>query len=409
MPFFKYKARNSRGELVEGVLEGPDSGAVAAQLFNSGVTPVDIQQTRSRSGSLRASWWERLFEQRITSFDVQLFSRQIFALIKAGVPIMRALTGLQASATNKSFARVIQDMRESLDAGRELSAALRRHPKVFSPFFVNMVSVGELTGRLEEIFLNLFNQMEFERDMKQRVKSALRYPIFVVVVMLIALVIVNIWVIPAFAKVFAGFNTELPLMTRVLLNTSNFFVEHKFSMLGCAAGAALLFKMYIGSTSGRYAWDRFKLRIPIVGKIVLRASLARMASSFALASKSGVPVVQSFHTVAQTIDNVYISRRVEQMRDSVERGESILRAATTASVFTPVVLQMIAVGEETGMIDDLMQEVSDMYAREVDYELKTLASQIEPILIIALGVLVLILALGIFLPIWDLSSVVLKK
>ncbi len=409
MPFFKYKARNSRGELIEGVLEGLDSGAVAAQLFNSGVTPVDIQQTRHRSTSLQAGWWERLFEQKISSMDVQLFSRQLFALIKAGVPIMRALTGLQASATNKSFGRVIQDMRESLDAGRELSASMRRHPKVFSSFYVNMITVGELTGRLEEIFLNLFTQLEFERDMKQRVKSALRYPAFVLTSMLVAIVIVNIWVIPAFAKVFAGFNTELPLMTRILLNVSNLFVNHKFSLLACATGAVVFFKMYIASSRGRYAWDRFKLRIPIVGKIVLRASLARMASSFALASRSGVPVIQSFHTVAQTIDNVYISRRVEQMRDSVERGESILRAATTAGVFTPVVLQMIAVGEETGMIDDLMQEVSDMYAREVDYELKTLASQIEPILIIALGVLVLILALGIFLPIWDLGSVVLKK
>jgi MSHA biogenesis protein MshG len=409
MPFFEYKARNSRGELVEGVLEGADSGAIATQLFSSGITPVDIKRTRRHVTNLEAGWWGRLLEQKIQSLDVQLFSRQIFTLIKAGIPIMRALAGLQASATNKSFARVIQDMRESLDSGRELSAAMRRHPKVFSSFYVSMITVGELTGRLEEIFLRLFSQMEFERDMKQRVKSALRYPIFVVSVMIVALAVINIWVIPAFAKVFEGFKTELPLMTRVLLHTSNFFVNNKFTLLVSLVGSIILFRMYIASSSGRFKWDRFKLRLPIVGKIVLKASLARLSSSFALAGKSGVPIVQAFHVVAQTVENVYISRRVEQMRDTIERGESILRAATTAGVFTPVVLQMIAIGEETGEIDSLMEEVSQMYEREVDYELKTLASQIEPLLIIALGFLVLILALGIFLPIWDLGSVMLKK
>ncbi|RJX31498.1 MAG: type II secretion system F family protein [Oxalobacter sp.] len=409
MAFFEYKARNSRGELVEGILEGADSSAIATQLFNSGVTPVHIKETRRKTARQETGWWARLFEPGISSLDVQLFSRQIFTLIKAGVPIMRALSGLQASATNTAFARVIQSLRESLDSGRELSAAMRQHPKVFAPFYLSMVTVGEVSGRLEEVFLKLFDQMEFERDMKQRVKSALRYPMFVLIAMTVAIAIVNIWVIPAFAKVFAGFNTQLPLMTRILIGTSDFFVDYKFSLLGCLVGAVMLFRMYIASPGGRYTWDRFKLRIPIVGKIILKGSLARLCSSFSIAGKSGVPIIQAFHVVAQTVDNVYIARRVEQMRDSIERGESILRAATTAGVFTPVVLQMIAVGEETGMLDDLMAEVSQMYERELDYELKTLASQIEPLLIVALGVLVLILALGIFLPLWDLSSVMLKK
>ena len=409
MPFFEYKARNSRGDLVEGVLEGNDSGSIATQLFNSGITPIDIRQTSKPVTNRADGWWSRLIEQKVKSIDVQLFSRQLYALLKAGVPIMRALAGLQASATSTAFARVLQDMRESLDAGRELSAALRRHPAVFSPFYLSMVGVGELTGRLEEIFLRLFDQMEFERDMRQRVKTALRYPVFVVAAIVIAIVIVNIFVIPAFAKVFAGFNAELPLMTRILLGTSNFMVHNWFLLLILALGAAGLFAMFIASPAGRFKWDHFKLRIPIVGKIILKGALARFARSFALSSRSGVPIIQSFHVVAQTVDNVYIARRVEGMRDSIERGESILRAATTAGVFTPVVLQMVAIGEETGEIDDLMDEIAQMYEREVDYELKTLSSQIEPILIVALGVLVLILALGIFLPIWDLGAVALKK
>jgi MSHA biogenesis protein MshG len=336
---------------------------------------------------------------------VQLFSRQLYTLLKAGVPIMRGLAGLQESAINKSFAKVLQDIRESLDAGRELSAAMRRHPEVFSPFYLSMVRVGEMTGRLEEVFLRLFDYLEFDREMRERVRTALRYPIFVVVVMVIAMAIINLFVIPAFAKVYAGFNAELPFMTRVLITTSNLTVRFWPLLVALLIGAVVGFKMYTATPTGKYKWDKFKLRIPIAGKIILKATLARFARSFALSSKSGVPIVQGLNVVAQTVDNSYISSRIEQMRDGVERGESILRTAVTTGVFTPVVLQMVAVGEETGELDDLMDEIAAMYEREVDYELKTLASQIEPILIVCLGVLVLILALGVFLPIWDLGRV----
>ncbi len=409
MPFFAYKARNSRGELVQGVLEGSDSSAVANQLFNTGITPIDITATSRPLNGDEVGWWARLTEEKIRSIDVQLFSRQLYTLLKAGVPIMRGLAGLQESAINKSFARVLKDIRESLDSGRELSAAMRRHPAVFSTFYLSMVRVGEMTGRLEDVFLRLFAHLEFEREMGERVRTAMRYPSFVIIAMIAAIGVINIFVIPAFAKVYAGFNAELPLMTRVLLATSNFTVHYWPLMLAAIIAGVFGFKTYIATVNGRYQWDKLKLRFPIVGTIILKGTLARFARSFSLSSKSGVPIVQGLNVVAQTVDNTYIASRVEQMRDGVERGESILRTAVVAGVFTPIVLQMIAVGEETGELDDLMDEIAEMYEREVDYELKTLSSQIEPILIVALGILVLILALGIFLPIWDLGKVALKK
>ena len=409
MPFFAYKARNSRGELVQGVLEGSDSSAVANQLFNTGITPIDITATSRPLSGDEAGWWTRLTEEKIRSIDVQLFSRQLYTLLKAGVPIMRGLAGLQESAINKSFARVLKDIRESLDSGRELSAAMRRHPAVFSSFYLSMVRVGEMTGRLEDVFLRLFAHLEFEREMGERVRTAMRYPSFVMIAMIAAIGVINIFVIPAFAKVYAGFNAELPLMTRILLASSNFTVHYWPLMLAAIIAAAFGFKTTIATANGRYQWDKLKLRFPIVGTIILKGTMARFARSFALSSKSGVPIVQGLNVVAQTVDNTYIASRVEQMRDGVERGESILRTAVVAGVFTPIVLQMIAVGEETGELDDLMDEIAEMYEREVDYELKTLSSQIEPILIVALGILVLVLALGIFLPIWDLGKVALKK
>jgi MSHA biogenesis protein MshG len=322
---------------------------------------------------------------------------------------MRGLAGLQESAINKSFARVLKDIRESLDAGRELSAAMRRHTDVFSSFYLSMVRIGETTGRMEEVFLRLFYHLEFEREMRERVRSALRYPMFVMIAIVIAIAVINIFVIPAFAKVFAGFNTELPLMTRILIGSSNFTIQYWPVILAAAIGAGIAFKTYIGTAAGRHNWDKWKLKIPIVGKIVLKATLARFVRSFALSSKSGVPIVQGLSVVASTVDNAYISSRIEQMRDGVERGESILRAAIATGVFTPIVLQMIAVGEESGSLDDLMDEIADMYEREVDYELKTLSAQIEPILIVVLSMLVLILALGVFLPMWDLGRAAMRK
>jgi MSHA biogenesis protein MshG len=235
------------------------------------------------------------------------------------------------------------------------------------------------------------------------VKSALRYPTFVIVVMVVALAVINLFVIPAFAKVYQGFGAKLPLITQWLIGFSNFMLSYWWVMLGVVLGAVVAFKLWLKTTDGRYRWDRSKLRIPIAGRIILKATLARFARSFALAIRSGVTAVQSLTLVAQVVDNAYLAERIERMREGVERGESVLRTAIASGAFTPVALQMILVGEESGSLDDMMDEVADMYTRETDYELKTLSAQIEPILIVLLGVLVLILALGVFLPIWDLG------
>ena len=408
MPSFAYTGRNGRGELIKGRIEGNDTGAVADQLLSTGITPVDIRQAAGNEPD-KAPSLARHFQPAITLVDLMLFSRQMFTLLKAGVPILRALAGLEESMTNPTFKTVIADLRASLDSGRELSAAMRRHPGVFSHFYVSLVRVGEGTGMLQDVFLRLYEHLEFEKEIRDRIRSALRYPAFVVAAMAVALVVINVVVIPAFAKLFAGFNAELPLMTRVLIGTSEFTLQFWPVLLAVAFGAALGFRVWKSTPGGKYAWDRFKLRLPVAGKIINKATLARFARSLALSLRSGVPVVQGLTSVAGVVDNDYLAARIEKMREGVERGESVLRTSAQAGVFTPVVLQMIAVGDETGELDDLMLEVAQLYEREVDYEIKTLAAQIEPILIVFLGVIVLILALGVFLPIWDLSQVALRR
>ena len=411
MPNFAYRGRNGAGELVSGVIDGATAGAVADTLFGSGVSPIEIKPTSASAAKAgeKTGINISLFKEKVGHIDVLLFSRQIHTLLRAGVPIMRALVGLQESSTKPAMREVLQDVRQSLDSGRDFSQSLARHPKVFTPFYLSMVRVGEMTGRLEEVFIRLFDHLEFERFMKEQVKSALRYPSFVVAAMAIAMFVVNIFVIPAFAKVFKGFNTELPLMTRILIGFSDFMVAWWPVLLVGMIAAFVSFNVWRKTSKGKYAWDRFKLRIPIAGSIIHKATMARFARGFALAARSGVPIIQALSSVAETVDNAFIASKIEKMRDGVERGESILRTSVTAGVFTPIVLQMIAVGEESGALDDMMQEVADMYQSEVEYELKTLAQQIEPILIVMLGAMVLVLALGIFLPLWDLGKVAMKK
>jgi MSHA biogenesis protein MshG len=408
VPFFTYKGRDGRGEAVQGVLEGADSGAVAGQLFGSGIVPLEI--TPSAPPREKNEFLDKLFNKgKVSHTDVLLYSRQMFTLLKAGVPIMGALKGLDDSTDNKRFAEVVRDVRESLDTGREMSASLARHPDVFSQFYTSMVSVGEQTGRLEEVFLRLFEHLEFEKFMREQIKAALRYPSFVIATMGVAIVVINIFVIPAFAKVYQGFKTELPLMTKVLIGFSNFMADNWYFILAAFIGLVFAFRAWTASARGRMQWDHIKLRIPIAGPIVLKATLARFARSFSMAFRSGVPVTSALAMVAGTVDNVFVAERINRMREGVERGESILRTARDAKVFTPVVLQMIAVGEESGALDDLTSEIADLYQREVEYEIKNLSAQIEPILIVALGIMVLILALGVFLPIWDLGNAALGK
>lgn len=410
MANFSYRGRDAGGKLVEGVLEGISSGAVADQLLGRGISPLSIKETRAKAVTTSSgSSALKLFAPRVQHVDILFFSRQLHTLLKAGVPIMRGLAGLQESAINPAMAEVIRDVRESLEGGRELSVSLARHPKVFNPFYVSMVRVGEATGLLDEIFLRLYEHMEFERFMREQVKSALRYPMFVVIAMIAAIVVVNMFVIPAFAKVFEGFGAELPLMTKILLGFSNFMVAWWPAMLVGLIGSIFAFRAWVGTRNGRMQWEAIALRIPIAGKILHKAAMSRFARSFALGARSGVPLMQALSNSAQTVDNTFIAAKIEGMRDNVERGESVLRAAISSGFFSPIVLQMVAVGEESGALDDMMDEVGQMYQREVEYELKTLGQQIEPILIVSLGIMVLILALGIFLPMWDLGKVATKR
>src|SRR5438105_5366933 len=285
MAEFAYRGRNSGGELVLGVLEGPSSSAVADQLFSTGITPVHIAVASappSKAGEMKLSLGG-FGARKIGLSDLMLFCRQLHTLLKAGVPIVRALAGLQESSQHPELKRIIGDVREKLEGGQELSLGMSAHPQVFSPFIVNMVRVGELTGRLDEIFMRLYEFFAFEKKIGDEVRGAMRYPITVVCAVAVALFIVNIFVIPAFAKMFTSLKAQLPLMTRILMWTSEFVVSYWLFILVGLAVTAYGFRAYVRTGNGRLRWDSLKLRLPIVGSLINKATLAKFSRSFALA------------------------------------------------------------------------------------------------------------------------------
>jgi MSHA biogenesis protein MshG len=404
VPRFEYSGRSRSGALVSGALEAGSLDAAVGQLAAQEITPLQVNERAPAPPGLR----RRLGLEQPSGDDVILFTRQMYALTRAGVPLIRGLTQLAASTRNAVLADAIGTVNDDLESGRSFSAALARHPRIFSTLYVSIVRVGEESGRLDQAFMQIHRFLENEKEVVQRIKSATRYPMIVIVVMLIAIMLLMGYVIPVFAGVFERFGTELPMPTRILIAASNFVAAWWWAIIGAAVGGWLWFRLWRKTPAGELAWDRRKLALPVVGDILLRGALSRFARAFAMSQRSGVPILEAMNVVSTAVGNAWIGRKVVQMREGVERGDSLSRTAARAEVFTPLVLQMLAVGEETGQLDAMIEEVADFYEREVDYDVRNLSSLIEPILTLGIGFLVFLLALGVFLPMWELGSAMLK-
>ncbi len=404
MAKFVYHGRNPLGKEVKGIIESKDEGAVASELVKGGITPTFIE-VYTESEHFTKQVINFITRQEPSAQDLSFFSRQLYTLMKAGVPIVRAIKVVLESSKNLELKKALADVLASIEGGQSFASSMRHHPTVFPPLMSALIGVGENTGGLVPTFQQLSTHFERELRTKKQIAAALRYPFIVVIVISIAITIVNILVIPSFAGFFSKFKTDLPIPTQILIATSHFFVHYWYILavmvLGVIGGAIY----FVRSPQGKPIWDRLKLKIPLIGYILNLALLARFARSFALSMRTGVPLLESIGLIAKAADNDYIGDKIIGMREYIERGESLTIAANKSDIFTPLILQMLSIGEETGEIDRLLDEVADYYESEVDYKVERLGDAIEPILISVIAVLVLILALGIFLPMWDLWKV----
>ena len=402
MKTFNYRGRNVEGALINGVIQAASVEAAAEQLFGSRITPIEIKPEVTTGLNLDLSSLP-MFSQ-ITEIEHITFCRQMYNLTKAGLPLDRAIRGLESSLTNQALKRVLSDLVDRLGRGNTLSDAMTHHPRVFGELYISILKVGESTGQLDLAFKDLAGYMEIERKTSKQLKSATRYPSFVLMAMGAALAMITVFVIPSFSGVFAKLGDQIPWQTEALMATSAFAVAYAQLIFGAIVLSWLGFKYWIRTQIGGLTWDRLRLKLPLVGGIFERIALGRFAKTFAILGRSGVPVVTALNVVSDVVGNKFIGARIAGMGDGVSRGESLYLTAQRSGIFLPLVLQMIAVGEESGSLPDLLDEVADFYDGEVEYDLVKLTSAIEPILIAFMAGLVAVLALGIFLPIWDLSA-----
>ena len=407
MAQFNYKGRDAKGAAVSGQLEAANGDAAASELQRRGLIPVAISEHIEKKDVFEGLKKIQIFKRKVSLEELIIYCRQMNALTRAGIPIIRAMRGLADSTSSELLHETLHDVTDRLESGVNLATSMQSHPDIFDDMFISMVHVGENTGQLEDAFKQLSASLELERDTRRRIKQATRYPTFVIVALLSALMIINFFVIPKFASVFAKLGADLPVFTKILVATSNFFIDYWWLMLGVSVISVVLFKRWSKTEAGNYKWDRAKLRFPIVGNLFELITLSRFSRNFSMMLAAGMPITHALAVAAESANNKYIGHHILGMKSGIERGDSLLRTANASEMFTPLVLQMMAVGEETGQIDKLLIDVANFYDEEVDYGLSKLAESIEPILIFAMGILVLILALGVFLPIWDLGKAAL--
>ncbi|WP_116473303.1 type II secretion system F family protein [Zobellella maritima] len=403
MPLFEYRARDRLGQLSRGQMDAASIEAVGDSLIQSGLMPIEVKPAG------RSRVWPELkqhFKRGVKPEVLLILSRQLASLTRAGVPILRIMQGLADTTDNKVLGTVLSEVAVALNKGQTLAAALAEHPHIFNSLFVSLVEVGESTGQLEQTFLQLAQYYQLELDTRRRVKAAIRYPLFVLFAMAAAMVVINLYVIPAFSGMFAGMGAELPLATRLLINSSHFFVNYFAYLLLALAGLVLLWLHYIRTDAGRYRWHQWQLKLPIVGPLLKRILLARFCRSFAMMLSAGVPITQVLTLAGNATGNAFLTRAILAMGEGLAGGRSLSAVAREGRVFTPLILQMFNVGEETGRVDEMVKEAGQFYEEEVDYDIANLSAKIEPIMIVGIAVMVLILALGIFTPMWDMVDAV---
>jgi type II secretory pathway component PulF len=401
MPTFRYKARDKYGALFMGTFETHGKEAVAGHLDSLGYIPVAIEE--EKPGLSLTELLPQL--ETISSEDLIVFSRQLATLIGAGIPFMASFSALEEQTENPKLKKVISQVQKDVEGGSTFADALAKHPKVFSSMYVSMVKAGETGGVLDEILNRLAMLAEHEAETRARIKAATRYPKIVIVALVVAFGVLVSFVIPKFATLYANYKVALPLPTRLMIGLNN--IVHQYGLLILAAAIAAFFgcRKFINTPQGRLWWDGFKLKIPIFGPIFTKTALSRFARVFGTLTRSGLPILQTLEIVSETVGNVVIGRVVDNIRDSARQGRGIVQPMRVSKVFPPIVIQMVAIGEESGKMEEMMMKVSEYYDRDVEYAIKNLSSSLEPILLAVIGVVILFLALAIFLPWWNLINV----
>lgn len=398
---FAYKVMDKKGNVVTGDVEGDNRDLVLTKLRQSGYVILELKE-KSTAGNIEIFSGKK----KVSLKDLMVFSRQLAMMIDAGLPIMRALTILSEQTENKSFATIIDEVRGDVSAGLTISEALEKHPDVFSNLFVSMVKSGEIGGVLDTVLLRLATVMEKDNELRSKVKSALAYP---TVISVFAFVVVTamIWkVVPIFQGMFEQLGGDLPALTQLLVTMSKVLENYWFILFPSIFGAVFGIKKYKKTEEGRKVFDRFLLKVKIVGPLLKKVAISRLTRTLGTLVSSGVPIIQAIEITGKASGNWVIEEAMEQVKQSVKGGDPIAKPLATMPVFPPMVTQMIAVGEETGSLDAMLEKIADFYDTEVEAAIEALTSLIEPLIMVVLGGVIGVIMLGLYMPMFQLISLI---
>ncbi|NTX04224.1 type II secretion system inner membrane protein GspF [Myxococcus sp. CA051A] len=417
MPVFEYRGLNSAGKQIKGLLEADSPKTLRSKLRADGVFLTDVlAQAEGSRGAVskganaaqvsRDIDLRKLGRGRVNTDDVAIFTRQLSTLLGAGVTLVESLTALVDQVEKERFKRALSDIKQRVNEGSTLADALAQHPKIFPNIYVNMVRAGEASGALDAVLTRLADFTENQARLQQKILSTMLYPAIMMVVGGGILVALMVFVVPKVTKIFETMKATLPLSTRILIATSNFFQNWWFVAVPMMALGVWLFMRWTKSPKGKPKWDRFVLKAPVVGSLVRLLSISRFARTLSTLLKSGVPLLAAMDIVKAIMTNTVLAEVIEKARDSIREGESIATPLKRSGEFPPLVYHMVAIGERSGQLEDMLTNVADNYETQVNVRIGALTSLLEPLLIVVMGAVIAFVALSILLPILQVNSAI---
>jgi type IV pilus assembly protein PilC len=400
---YTYKVRDRQGKLLEGALEADNTALVVSRLRQMGYVPIAIDKKDDTGFQAEV---KLPFGGKPKMKDVAVFSRQFATMINSGLSLLRSLYILAEQTENKQLAGVVDHVRQDVERGASLSQALSRHPKMFNRLYVAMVRAGETGGVLDSVLLQLASTIEKQVELRRKIKSAMTYPTVVFALCLLIVAAMLLFIVPTFKNIYSQLGGTLPLLTRVLIGISTMFKKFFPIFILLGAGGIYGFKRWVQTDTGRQAWDRVKLRAPVFGKLVQKTALTRFASTLAVLMRSGVPILEALEITSETVNNTVLEVAVKDVQSGVKVGESMAKPLATHDVFPPMVVQMIAVGEETGAVDTMLDKIGEFYSQEVEATVNALTSLLEPLLIAFLGAAVGGMVIALYLPMFNIIKLI---
>jgi len=399
MTKFNYQARNKEGKLIFGELDSVSAQAAAKELIGNGFTPVEI-----KGGSLPFDFLKIFNVKRITAKELAIFFRQLGVIYAAGVPFYESLTAVRDQMVNKDLVKVVKRLADDIEAGSTFHHALSVHPDLFSPLIITMIEAGEKGGMLGDVLARISTFLERDNELKMKIKAALRYPLIVIFSLVSAFIACIMFVIPQFSKMFGAFGTQLPLPTRMLLGVNYVLVHFWWLMVILFFMAIFSYRAFRNTPYGKYQTDFLLMRAPVFGELTIKIALSRFFSMLSAMINSGIPIVYGLEITANTVDNAVISRAIGRIQEKVTAGDKLSESLKEFKFFPPLSIQMIAIGESSGNLENMLNRSAAYFDEETDYTVSNMMTLIEPIMIFFLGLLVTLLALGIYLPMWSIMD-----